>query len=579
MGTSTSIRTPRWLSRRIGQSGWLLRLSILWLLFSALAATVKSEPRFVDLSLLIAPDYPATWPANWPYFQMDPYLRIGPHSAYNGEILTIDGNTGTQLDFPPHSIPPPNINLPNAGPLGLAFSDKIPAWRFAGEACVVDIMDLLDKSANGQSPLVRKEHLVRWEKQHRPFKFGDVVLLRSGYSDKYYLPFPQGRRFLAEALESKTPAWPDPHPEAMEYLGSRGVMALGTDSPSMGPVPDLAEPTHYAGLKYGMIWTEAVTGLGNLPATGAFYCVLAPKHAGGATSESRAFAIVSDPLAKQLIESARQKRVIDLSVTLSENLPVWWPGPGIGNHRQPYITANFMRSPVTGNFQQTHIMDSQTGTHLVPPAYALPSRSLNKSDHSPQVQQWLTSYEQQYGAPGTSQMTTEQVPISQTCGWARVISVKHLIGKTDKARWPDSPEIKVSDIQEFEKGRGPLKAGEIVIFRSDYSEKCTQASSSASECMEAPLNGKAEGWPAPGPDVIVYLAQKGIRCVATDGPTLGGANPEKALKVYWALGTKEMVAVEYLTGVGKLGEKAYFLFAAPKIRGCHGGVGRAIALY
>jgi kynurenine formamidase len=75
------------------------------------------------------------------------------------------------------------------------------------------------------------------------------------------------------------------------------------------------------------------------------------------------------------------------------------------------------------------------------------------------------------------------------------------------------------------------------------------------------------------------LAKKGIRCVATDSPTLGGVNPEKALKVYWALGTKEMVGVEYLTGVGKLGEKAYFLFAAPKIRGCHGGVGRAIALY
>ena len=49
----------------------------------------------------------------------------------------------------------------------------------------------------------------------------------------------------------------------MDYLGSRGVMSSGTDSPSMGPIPDLAEPTHYAGLKHGMIWTESVTGLGS----------------------------------------------------------------------------------------------------------------------------------------------------------------------------------------------------------------------------------------------------------------------------------------------------------------------------
>ncbi len=56
-------------------------------------------------------------------------------------------------------------------------------------------------------------------------------------------------------------------------------MTLGTDSTSMGPLPDLAEPTHYAGLKHGMIWTESAIGLGSLPSTGAFYCMIGPKHA------------------------------------------------------------------------------------------------------------------------------------------------------------------------------------------------------------------------------------------------------------------------------------------------------------
>jgi len=97
--------------------------------------------------------------------------------------------------------------------------------------------------------------------------------------------------------------------------------------------------------------------------------------------------------------------------------------------------------------------------------------------------------------------------------------------------------------------------------------------------MVDPLNGKSEGWPAPGPDAIRYLAGKGIRCLATDGPTLGGVGPKQALWTNWMLGGKGMAGVEYLMNVGKLPEKAYFLFAAVKIRGCHGGPGRAIALY
>ena len=55
--------------------------------------------------------------------------------------------------------------------------------------------------------------------------------------------------------------------------------------------------------------------------------------------------------------------------------------------------------------------------------------------------------------------------------------------------------------------------------------------------------------------------------------------PKQAVMTYWALGTRGMVGVEYLTNVNSVPEGAYFLFAAVKIKGCHGGPGRAIALY
>ena len=82
-------------------------------------------------------------------------------------MLLIDGNTGTQLDVPPHSVARPDLKREKSGPLGLAYTDKIEAWQFGGEACVVDVRDLLDQAPKGVSPLVKPEHVERFEKQHR----------------------------------------------------------------------------------------------------------------------------------------------------------------------------------------------------------------------------------------------------------------------------------------------------------------------------------------------------------------------------------------------------------------------------
>lgn len=533
---------------------------------------------FVDLSLLVAREYPCTWSDGFPTFRMDSYLRVGPQSAYNSEILTIDGNTGTQMDVPPHSVARPALKLPHSGPFGTEFTELTPAWKFVGEACIVDVRQLLNTTPNGESSLVQVGHLKRWEKQHRPFRFGDVVMVRSDYTDKYYKPFPEGRRFIADPLEKKAPGWPDPHPDAMEYLCRQKVFHIGTDSPSMGPIPDLAEPTHYAALKHGAIFTESATGLGQLPTTGAFYCMMGPRHKGGPYGEGRAFAIMQQPLATKLIASARAKRVAELSVVNSIDHPLTWPGQGIGRHRHRYTKADFVFSDNLKLYHHTHIMDSHTGTHLVPPSYALPADKAAVT-YAPAVQQAFNAYRKRYGNPGTSNVTTEKVPISQTCGPARVIDVSSLVGATAEAQWPASPEITPGHVQRYEAQHGPLRPGDIVIFSSGHTDRHFQPLPAGSSCIADPINGKTEGWPAPTAATIHYLADRKIRCVATDGPTLGGVDPARALHTYWALGQRGMAGVEFLTDVSKLPAKAYFLFAAIKIRGCHGGPGRAIALY
>jgi kynurenine formamidase len=556
-------------------------VSLLSLLLGSAAAAQQtdSESEFFDLSLLVSPNYPCTWPDGFPRFRIDHVEKIGRRSPYNIDTLSIDGNTGTQMDVPPHSVARPELQLPHSGPYGGEFTEKTPAWKFVGEACIVDLRQLLDTGDPGVSPLITIDHIKDWERKYRSFKFGDVVMFRSGYSDKYYLPLPAGRRFVADVLENKFSGYPDPQPATMEYIAKQGVFHIGTDSPSMGTLPsELADPAHYAALQYGAIFTEGATGLGELPTTGAFYCMMGPKHVGGPYSEGRAFAVVGD-LATTLIESARNKRVRDVSVTMSMEYPLTWPGRGIDRHRQRYTKNDFIWAENLQLYHHGHVMDSQAGTHVVSPSYSLPAEPIYAGAYHPDDRIVLEEYERQIGKRGVSQKTVEKLPLSQMAGWLRLIDVSPLVDSTTRGDWPASPAITVEIIKAYEKERGALKAGEVVVFSSGHSDRHFHKFPEGEACMADPLNGRSEGWPAVTPQAVIYLADKGIKCIGTDGPSLGGVDTANALKVYWTLGSRDMVAVEFLTNLKDLPNRAYFLFAPVKIEGAHSSPGRAIVLY
>src|SRR5207244_1516359 len=124
----------------------------------------------------------------------------------------------------------------------------------------------------------------------------------------------------------------------------------------------------------------------------------------------------------------------------------------------------------------------------VPPAYALPRPGFDNKSYTREVRDWLADYEKTYGPRGTSDVTAEKVPLAQTCGPARVIDVRHLMGKTPKERWPASPEIGEEEIRAYEKREGELKPGDVVIFRSDWSDRYYRPLPASSACMEEPLN-------------------------------------------------------------------------------------------
>ncbi|MFM2096795.1 MAG: Kynurenine formamidase [Planctomycetota bacterium] len=561
--------------------GWIVGFVAIVCLLSPLPLLVAQEIH--DLSLLVSPRYPCVWPVGMQQHLVIPSRTFGP-GAFHRDMVVIDEHTGTQWDAPAHFVPPPDSGLPGAGPNGLITGEKVPAWQFIGEACVIDVREKVDAADKGASFLISPEIVQEWERKHRPLGAGDVVLFRSDYSDKYYKPLAEGgERFVHTVLRSETPGWPAPTPQCMEYLASRGVMTLGLDGASMGPVPDLAVATHQAGGKHGMVWMECGTNLGSLPVTGGAYVLLPAKHKGGSGNEARAIGFSNPKTAKRLIDSAKAKKIADLSVVMDDDLPVTWTGGGPGEEATRYLgkTLNAFSKTRGPYFARTHTLDSQAGTHVVTPSYALPPKGFDRKNFSADVRRELDAFEKKNGTLPAGGITVDRLPLDQMVGDAHPIDVSSLMGTVEKDKWPASPTISLEFIKQHEQKR-PIKAGEVVIFVSGYSDAHFKPLPEAPEVdrlFAAPLSGKAEGWPAPAPEVLAYLADKGVRCVGTDGPTMGGVESSRSMQVYWTAASKGIVLIEFLTGVKSLPENFYFIFAPIRIAGLRAGYGRALAAY
>jgi kynurenine formamidase len=564
------------------------RLRFVALFAAAIAAVLplsaaEPPPAVADLSLTVAPDLPCVWPVGMTPLAVVPTATFG-RAGRHRDMLVIDEHTGTQWDAPAHFVPPPGSGLAGAGPMGLVTGEKVPAWQFCGEGCVIDLAKHRDAAAAGESFLIGPEHVREWELAHRPLGPGDVVCFRTGYTDAYYKPFPAGERFVADVLRKKAPGWAAPRPETMTYLADRGVTTLAVDGASMGPVPNLAVATHQAGGSRGMIWVECATNLGSLPDTGSFVAILAAKHAGGSGGECRMIAITEPKLAATLVARAKARAVVDLSVTLDEHLPVVWPGWSPGEEGARYVAKELNafskeRGPF---FALGHLFDSFAGTHVVLPSFALPSDRAEIDAAEPRVREAVAAYERRHGPLGTSAARTAAADLGSMMGPTHVIDVRSLVGTAAHVEGrPRSPLVTREFLERHGKER-PFRPGEVVLFFSGHTDgklRPMPAAPDVDACFAMPLAGKAEGWPAVAAEAVAFLADRGIRCVGTDGPTLGGVDPAASLEIDWLAGSRGLLVVEMLTNLGAIADReAFFVFAPIKIAGTRGGYGRAVAL-
>ncbi|MCY3714553.1 MAG: cyclase family protein [Gemmatimonadetes bacterium] len=553
----------------------------------------------VDLSPVISGRHYQYWPGGQIHHQplVVPYIVHGDR-PWASDLIILDENTATQTDTPAHMMPPQHSGLPNAHYWGDLTVEKVPAWQLVGEVYKIDGRSMLDQAPPGVSPLFTIDVVKAAEAAHRPMGPGDAVLYWSGYDDRHDRPAPDDRRLIVEPVVGTAPGWPAPDYDAAEYVGSRGVWLMGIDSPSMGGLgppryiasgPDgmyvnpLALESHLGHFKHGAVHTEGLINLDRTP-NGSLYIALPVKHENSPTVETRAVAITNPDLAARLLEAVKSKRVVDLSVTLSMDRPVWWPGRGVGRHVFPYSRVqpvNYFDGPFGPYWVNTHFMDAHTGTHVDPPAHYGPPPGFDTGRYDETVRAALREFEAEHGPLKRTEMTTEKVPLHHFMGPARVVNVQHRVGTTSWDDWPASPAITLDDVRRHEDLYGEIEDGEVVLFHTGHTDTHFRRFIRVvmEQTVKAPLDGQSEGWPAPGAEVIAYLAGKGVKHVGIDTPDMGSVDPVESMKTHWTAVNHDMIFTEYLIGVGQLPPKgAFFIFLCPHLENNHGGPGRAIAI-
>jgi kynurenine formamidase len=254
--------------------------------------------------------------------------------------------------------------------------------------------------------------------------------------------------------------------------------------------------------------------------------------------------------------------VVDLSVTLSERLPGTWPGHMTFAHHnwnwfaEVEFPTGSTRSmgPYQTNFL---VIDEHCGTHFDAPTHFVPPEGS--------------------GLPLAGPLGTEtgdRVPPDDLMGPAVVLDVRSL---SEEDKPGVSPFITDEHIRAWEGKHGPVNEGDVVLFLTGWDRHYVEGEAGLRYMHGSLVTGDAPGWPAPAPEAILYLHERGVKTVGIDAPSIGSAHDP--VPVHQEGLSRGVRYVEVLTNLGELPARgAYFVFLPLKIAGSSGGPGRAIAL-
>jgi kynurenine formamidase len=239
--------------------------------------------RIVDLTQPLGPETPVIDLP--PMFAASPGVTIQTLSRYDDKgpawywnALSFGEHTGTHFDAPVHWIT--GKDRPENA------CDTIPARRFVGPACVIDVTKDVDENPDF---LLTPERIRQWEDRNGWIPNGAWVLLRSGWSRRT-----DAKSFLN--IGSNGPHSPGPSASAAKFLAEKrdilgfGVETVGTDAGQAGGF-DPPFPTHTFMHGAGKFGLASLKNLDQLPPTGAVVIAAPLKIVNGSGSPLRVIAI------------------------------------------------------------------------------------------------------------------------------------------------------------------------------------------------------------------------------------------------------------------------------------------------
>lgn len=242
------------------------------------ARVVFEDARWIDMS---HPFDAATiyWPTA-ESFRLDTVSADMTEAGYwyAANAFSAAEHGGTHLDAPYH--------FARQG----ATVDEIPVERLVGPAAVVDVSAAADTNPDY---LVGVEDLRGWEDEHGRIPDGAVLLLRTGWGDRW----PDREHYLGTSRTGPE-AVPELHfpglgPDAARWLvENRDVDAVGLDTPSIDHGQSSDFLSHRILYEAGIPGLENVARLDLLPPTGAWVVALPMKIGGGTGAPLRVVGVV-----------------------------------------------------------------------------------------------------------------------------------------------------------------------------------------------------------------------------------------------------------------------------------------------
>jgi len=253
-------------------------------LASLIADLAAGRVRVIDLTQTLGPDTPVIGLP--PIFGASPGVTLEVISRFDDKgpawywnTIRMGEHTGTHFDAPVHWIT--GKDLPRNA------CDTIPAERFVGPACVIDVTADVERN---EDFLLTPDRIRAWEASHGQIPPRAWVLLRTGWSRRT-----DAASFLN--VREDGPHSPGFHPDASRLLALErdvlgvGVETVGTDAGQAGGF-DPPFPNHTIMHGAGKFGLASLRHLDQLPPTGALVIAAPLKIVNGSGSPLRVLAIV-----------------------------------------------------------------------------------------------------------------------------------------------------------------------------------------------------------------------------------------------------------------------------------------------